>query len=186
MPLDGSLSEHWRRVQGELFPWLEEHVGPLGPRHRLLVTALEFSRIERFVAASGHWAGRPPACRAALARAFLAKAVFDLPMTVMLRERLLVDKTLRRLCGWERAGQVPSEATFSRAFAAFAANCLPARAHAALVEERLGGCLIGHISHDQGLSGIPAAGLGPAAAEPRPSHPDSHRIPPIREDTRTL
>jgi hypothetical protein len=112
--------------------------------------------------------------------------VFDLPMAVMLRERLLGDKTLRRLCGWERAGQVPSEATFSRAFAAFAASCLPARAHAALVEERLGGCLIGHISHDQGLSGIPAAGLGPAAAEPRPSHPDSHRIPPIREDTRTL
>ena len=45
MPLDGSLSEHWRRVQGELFPWLEEHVGTLGPRHRLLVTVLEFARI---------------------------------------------------------------------------------------------------------------------------------------------
>ena len=115
MPLDGRLSEHWRRVQGELFPWLEEHVGPLGSHHRLLVTALEFARVERFVPASSHWAGRPPACRAALARAFLAKAIFALPMTVMLRERLLVDKVLRRICGWERAGQVPSEATFSRA-----------------------------------------------------------------------
>lgn len=139
MPLDGSLSEHWRRVQGELFPWLEEHVGALGPRHRLLVTVLEFARIERFVAASGHWLGRLPACRAALARAFLAKVVLELPMTVMLRERLLVDKVLRRLCGWERAGQVPSEATFSRAFAEFAAGALPERAHAALVPARLGG-----------------------------------------------
>ncbi len=30
MPRDGSSSEHWRRVQGELFYWLEEHVGPPG------------------------------------------------------------------------------------------------------------------------------------------------------------
>jgi len=69
------------------------------------VTVLEFARIERFIAVSGYWLGRPPACRAALARAFLAKAVFELPMTMMLRERLLVDKVLRRLCGWE--GNVP-------------------------------------------------------------------------------
>jgi hypothetical protein len=165
MPLDGSLSEHWRRVQGELFPWLEEHVGPLGPRHRLLVTALELARIESFLPALGHWLGRPPACRAALARAFLAKAVLDLPMTVMLRERLLVDKTLRRLCGWERASQVPSEATFSRAFAGFAASCLPERAHAALVEARLGGCLIGHVSRDG--TAIPARERPPLAAAPK-------------------
>jgi len=43
---------------------------------------------------------------------------------------------------------VPSEATFSRAFAEFAAGALPERAHAALVEARLGGCLIGHIARD--------------------------------------
>lgn len=165
MPLDGSLSEHWRLVQGELFPWLEEHVGALGPRHRLLVTVLEFARIERFVAASGYWLGRPPACRAALARAFLAKVVLELPMTVMLRERLLVDKVLRRLCGWERAGQVPSEATFSRAFAEFAEGLLPERAHAALVEARLGGCLIGHIARDG--TAILARERPPPATKPR-------------------
>lgn len=165
MPLDGSLSEHWRRVQGELFPWLEEHVGALGPRHRLLVTVLEFARIERFVGASGHWLGRPLACRAALARAFLAKAVLELPMTVMLRERLLVDKVLRRICGWERAGQVPSEATFSRAFAEFAAGALPERAHAALVRARLGDCLIGHVSRDG--TAISARERPPPAAKPK-------------------
>ena len=32
-------------------------------------------------------------------------------------QRLQIDRTLRRLCGWTRAGAVPSEATFSRAFA---------------------------------------------------------------------
>jgi hypothetical protein len=171
MPLDGRLSEHWRVAQGELFPWLEEHVGPLGSHHRLLVTALEFVRVERFVPASSHWAGRRPACLAALARAFLAKAIFALPMTVMLRERLLVDKVLRRICGWERAGQVPSEATFSRAFAEFAASALPERAHAALVEARLGGCLIGHISRDG--TAIPARER-PLPA-PRPRRPEKRR-----------
>ena len=166
MPLDRSLSEHWRCVQGELFPWLEEHIGPLGPRYELFVAVLEFARIEAFLPAAGGWLGRPPACRAALARAFLAKTVFELPMTVMLRERLLADKTLRRLCGWERAVQVPSEATFSRAFAEFAASCLAERAHAALVEARLGGCLIGHIARDG--TAILARERPPPVARPKP------------------
>jgi hypothetical protein len=49
-----------------------------------------------------HWhglPGRPLKDRTALARAFLAKAVFNIPMTDMLIDRLGVDKPLRRLCG---------------------------------------------------------------------------------------
>jgi len=42
--------------------------------------------------------------------------VLGLPQTNMLIERLCVDKSLRRLCGWEHVSEVPSEATFSRAF----------------------------------------------------------------------
>jgi hypothetical protein len=38
-----------------------------------------------------------------------------------------VDKQLRRLCGWERRGELCSEATFSRAFAEFARSELPSR-----------------------------------------------------------
>ena len=76
---------------------------------------------------AGGGPGRPPEDRQALARAFLAKAVFDVATTRALIERLQIDGTLRRLCGWTRAGAVPSEATFSRAFAAFAATGLPER-----------------------------------------------------------
>ena len=72
--------------------------------------------------------GRPPEDRAALARAFLAKAcpvldtgaVFDIPTTRALIERLRVDRTLYQLCGWSSGDRLPSEATFSRAFAEFA------------------------------------------------------------------
>jgi hypothetical protein len=43
-----------------------------------------------------------------------------LPTTAAVIERLAIDKSLRRICGWESAREVPSEATFSRAFAEFA------------------------------------------------------------------
>jgi transposase len=43
---------------------------------------------------------------------------------------------------------VPSKVTFSRAFAAFAADRLPERVHAAMVEAGLGGGVVGHMSVD--------------------------------------
>jgi hypothetical protein len=65
--------------------------------------------------------------------------------TAMLIERLAVDKQLRRLCGWEHPGELPSEATFSRAFAEFARSALPGRLHEALIkrsyEDRAGSCI---------------------------------------------
>ena len=103
------------------------------------------------------WPGgpdRPPEDRRALARAILAKAVFDVPTTRALIERLQIAGTLRRLCGWTRAGVVPSETTFSRAFAAFAMSGLPERLHAGLVAKTLEHRLVGHISRDS--TAIPA------------------------------
>jgi len=55
---------------------------------------------------------------------------------------------LRRILGWERCAQVPSEATFSRAFAEFAQGELPDKMHAALIERALGGRIIGAIARD--------------------------------------
>ena len=92
--------------------------------------------------------GRPLEDRAALARAFLAKAVLDMATTRALVERLRNEATLRRLCGWEKAGSVPSEATFSRAFAEFAESDLPGRLHEALLDRTLEGHLAGHVSRD--------------------------------------
>src|SRR5436190_10429993 len=92
--------------------------------------------------------GRPLRDRAALARAFVAKAVMGLPTTSMLIERLAVDKRLRRLCGWECPGQVPSESTFSRAFAEFATCERLSRVHEALIKRTHKDRLVGHISRD--------------------------------------
>src|ERR1700674_4382283 len=92
--------------------------------------------------------GGPPRAGAALVRAFVAKAVLGLPTTSMLIERLAVDKPLRRLCGWEHPGELPSEATFSRAFAEFAGSALPGRLHEALIKRTHEDRLVGHISRD--------------------------------------
>src|ERR1700677_2944410 len=74
--------------------------------------------------------------------------MLGVPTTNALIERLAVDKSLRRILGWERRSQVPSEATFSRAFAEFARGDLPDKMHAALIARTLGGRIFGVIARD--------------------------------------
>ena len=143
-----TLTSAWAHIQGFLFPMLREEVGPLTAQHERLVTVLDVARIEAFVQMWPGLPGRPPADRHALARAFVAKAVLNLPTTLALIERLAADAVLRRLCGWESRRGLPSESTFSRAFAEFAASSLPARVHEALIRKTHKDRLVGHISRD--------------------------------------
>ena len=83
-----------------------------------------------------------------MARAFIAKAVFQIDTTRALLERLANDRALRRLCGWQSIRAVPSEATFSRAFAGFAEGAVPSRLHEALIENTMAEQLVGHLSRD--------------------------------------
>ena len=86
-------------------PLAGETLGPLGERY------------ERARPGGGTGAGGGSRCptagaggagplkdRGALARAFLAKAVLDVPTTPALVEAARTEPTLRRLCGWEAAG----------------------------------------------------------------------------------
>ncbi len=175
MSLRSTLTNVWNRFQGELFPALAEEVGPLLESHRKLVRALDLAEVERFVSTRWGGPGRPQRSRQALARAFVAKAIWDLPTTRDLIDRLMVDATLRRLCGWPRVGAIPSEATFSRAFAEFSQARLAERMHEALVKEALGAELIGHVSRDStAIEGRekpapkPAAGKKPKRRRGRP------------------
>jgi DDE family transposase/transposase-like protein DUF772 len=149
MSLKDTLSTYWVHVQEELLPWLDDtNFGPLNDHHRQFVTVLGMARIEAFLPGWPGLPGRPLSERTALARAFVAKAVFNFSTTRLLIGMLSADKTLRRLCGWQRAGEVPSEATFSRAFGEFATSALPSRLHAALIRETHADRLVGHISRD--------------------------------------
>ncbi len=166
MPLRKTLSAYWQSLQAELFPALEEELGPLSERHRELVTVLELARVEAFVKDWPGLVGRPRKDRAALARSFIAKVVFNIAQTNMLIERLKLDKALRRLCGWTRVGAVPHESTFSRAFAEFAASELPSRLHEAVIAKNQGGRLVGHISRDS--TAIEARESCPKKPKPEP------------------
>ncbi len=143
-----TLSQYWLNIQESLFPWLREELGELTEKQHKLVTTLELLRIEEHLSSRWGWPGRPPAERAALARSFVAKMIYNMPTTRVLLDRLGSDKKFRRICGWERKNEVPSESTFSRAFAEFAEAGLPGRVHEALIERTHKDRLVGHISRD--------------------------------------
>src|SRR5208283_2446795 len=186
MSLKEILSTYWLRIQGELLPWLDDAMdGPLNAHHRQFVSVLGLARIETFLPSWHGLVGRPPAERAALARSFIAKAVFNLPTTCLLIDMLSADKTLRRLCGWQRAGEVPSESTFSRAFAEFADSALPSRLHDALIEETHADRLVGHISRDS--TAIEAREKPVKSAEPKPpAQPKRKRGRPGKGEVRPI
>lgn len=143
------LSQFWNYLQHDLFPFLreEDHLG-LSPALEKVIRVLEFTEIERFIPSRRGCVGRPPKDRVALARAFVAKAVLDLPTTEALIDRLQADQALRRICGFERCHAIPDASRFSRVFAEFTALELPARVHEALIRAQLGDQLIGHIARD--------------------------------------
>lgn len=143
-----TLSQTWLNIQGSLFPWLSEELGPLTEKQQELVATLEMVRIEEFITSSRGFPGRPAKDRTAIARAFVAKMVYNKPTTRALLDRLKTDSALRRICGWERLNDIPDEWTFSRAFAEFSASHLPERVHEAFIKKSYAGELVGHNSRD--------------------------------------
>ena len=165
MSLRARLSTYWCAFQEHLFPTIEQDLGPLGERYQSFITVLELVRVEQHLPCCRSLRGRPQQDRAALARAFIAKAVFQIDTTRALRERLANDRALRRLCGWESIRALPSEATFSRAFAEFAEGALPSRLHEALITDTMQDQLVGHVSRDA------TAIEGREKATPKPQQP---------------
>ena len=148
MKLHAKLSQCWQMIQGNLFPWLQEELGPLNAKQQQLITVLEITRVEKFIPSYKGYVGRPQDTRCAIARAFIAKAVYNMGTTTQLLDRLACDKVLRRICGWEKCSDLPSEATFSRAFSEFSLSELTQNLHAALIKEYQSDRLVGHISRD--------------------------------------
>ena len=125
----------------------------ISPKLEQLIRVMEISQIELMVHSDQGYSqtrgvGQPESDRCAIACAFLAKTVLNLITTRALIERLQMDSKLRRLCGFDLRKSLPSEATFSRAFAQFADKQLAQRVHERMVKEHLGDQLIGHISRD--------------------------------------
>jgi hypothetical protein len=173
---DGNMSTLfgiWNTIQSQLFPWLEEELDPLTDKER------EFVQVVSLLDLPSHmkeyrWRGfgRMKKSRISIAKAFVAKSVYNFETTDILIEYLNGCKNLRRLCGWERSSQIPSRATFSRAFAEFAENNLPQKIHETMVKKHCGQKLAGHISRD---STAIEAREKPAKTSNRPAEPKRKR-----------
>ena len=179
--LRGSFAPYWQSIQRALFPQLEPVLGPLTGKQQQLVQTLEVIRIEQWIPRCFRVPGRPRKDRAALARAFVAKAVYGMPTTRVLLDRLVTDVALRRICGWERKSEVPSESVFSRAFAEFSDTQLPQRTHAALIRNTHHDRLVGHLCRD---STAIEAREKPAAKEKTPPLPKRKRGRPKKGEER--
>ena len=92
--LRDSFSPYWQSIQKALFPHLEQELGPLTAKQQQLAQTLEVIRIEQWLPPQFRAPGRPPSDRAALGRAFVAKAVYDMPTTRVLLDRLDTDVAL--------------------------------------------------------------------------------------------
>jgi Transposase DDE domain/Transposase domain (DUF772) len=152
-------------LQQQLFPHLEAAVGRLSPQLELLASVVALVPLARLLSARRAPTGRPAKDRAALATAFIAKAILNLPTTRDLLDRLRVDQALRQFCGWRSSRALPHESKFSRVFAEFAASQLPQQLHAAVIQATQADRLIGHIARDS--TAIPARERIPEAVMER-------------------
>jgi hypothetical protein len=152
MKLTRKISWLMGRVQRSLFPHLNQcFATPLTQQEERLVSILEIVQVERHVPRNitrFQYPGRKPLDRQAMARAFVAKAVYRHSTTIDLHRGLQSAINLRRICGFAASGDIPSESTFSRAFAELAEMGFGNRVHDALVQEYLSHELVGHISRD--------------------------------------
>lgn len=149
MSLKQTISHYWEKIQGTLFPILEQELPPLTQKQQQLVSVLEVLRIEEFVfPVCLGFRGRPEKSRRAILRAFVAKSVYNMPTTRMLIEKLQSDISFRRICGFQLRSEIPSESVFSRAFAGFASTKLLTQVHEELIKTYYKNEIVGHLITD--------------------------------------
>jgi len=144
-----SLSKMWLKVinlEQSLFPRLEESMGKLNSKEEKLIKILDFAHIEKYVSTSS--ITNPPKDREEMARAFVAKQVYNLQTTRDLIERLKIDRTLRVICGWRYHNDIPSESKFSRVFKEFSQQRIATKAHDIFIEKYLSETLFFYHSID--------------------------------------
>ena len=114
-----TLSKMWHKIltiENTLFPALKEtlRLEELSTKESKLIRILDFAEIEKNITVVTITNSKKR--REEIARAFVAKSVYNFQTTRDLIDRLHIDRTLRIICGWRYKSDIPSEATFSRAF----------------------------------------------------------------------
>jgi len=138
--LSTNLSKMWNKIinlETSLFPALKEELRleELSSKESKLIKILDFAEIEKNITVVT--ITNPPKDREEIARAFIAKSVYNLQTTRDLIDRLKIDKILRVLCGWRYATDIPSESKFSRVFKELSDLKIAEKTHEQFVKEYL-------------------------------------------------
>lgn len=129
------IQNRWRCVQKSLFTDDVSLDDKYSPKHQKLAVIFDCIDIPEFTDELDGFRGRPKRDRSALLAAFVAKAVWNLPTTEALIDRLHLDKVLRRLCLFEVDKKLPCKATFSNAFHEFSKLGLAQQIHTFIVKQ---------------------------------------------------
>ena len=135
-----NLSKIWHKVlnlENSLFPELKEslRIEEFSSKESKLIKILDFAEIEKNIAIVT--ITNTPQDRKQIARAFIAKSVYNIQTTRDLIDRLHIDKTLRILCGWRYKTEIPSESKFSRVFKELSDLNIAQKTHEQFVKEYL-------------------------------------------------
>ena len=134
------ISKMWNKIlnlESTLFPALQEELRleELSHKEQKLVKILDFAQIEKNITVAS--ITNIPKDREEIARAFIAKSVYNLQTTRDLIDRLHNDRTLRILCGWRYKNNIPSESKFSRVFKELSELKIAQKTHEQFVKEYL-------------------------------------------------
>lgn len=145
--MKNTISRPWIKRQLSIF--LPDVAIDLSNNHQKLLYILDHLDTDgNALQTSYNGIGRPKEDRSAIFRAFIAKAVFNIPTTRALIERLELDPVLRRLCGLESTKQLHSEATFSRAFSEYSNSGVAQVIHEKLIKKSYENTLVLNVSRD--------------------------------------
>ena len=147
--ITSNLSKMWikiKNIENSLFPELKEQLGILSSKEQKLIKILDFAQIENNITVVK--ITNTPKDREEIARAFIAKSVYNMQTTRDLIDRLSVDRTLRVLCGWRYANKIPSESKFSRVFTELSDLKIAEKTHEKFIEEYLSDTLFLYNAND--------------------------------------
>lgn len=149
--LSSNLSKMWTKVvnlEKTLFPLIKEELRleELSTKEAKLIKILDFAQIENNITVVK--ITNTPKDREEIARAFIAKSVYNMQTTRDLIDRLKIDRTLRVLCGWRYANKIPSESKFSRVFTELSDLKIAEKTHEKFIEEYLSDTLFMYSASD--------------------------------------
>ncbi len=136
--LSSNLSNMWTKIlnlENYLFPEIKEQLGTLSTKEEKLIKILDFAQIEKNITVVT--ITNTPKDREEIARAMIAKSVYNMQTTRDLIDRLHSDRVLRVLCGWRYKIDIPSEAKFSRVFKELSDLQIAQKTHKKFVNEYL-------------------------------------------------